>query len=86
MQCKGNGTLGRLLLAYLECFMKRVKTTFVPRRPRSRVSTVVLPGSVYKRCCYRMGVRCLLASLFFIRHRSVGKGGNTSTVVGHCIL
>jgi hypothetical protein len=26
------------------------------------------------------------AALFFISHRSVGKGGNTSTVVCHCIL
>jgi hypothetical protein len=26
------------------------------------------------------------AALFFLGHRSVGKGGNTSTVVGHCIL
>jgi hypothetical protein len=26
------------------------------------------------------------AALFFISLISVGKGGNTSTVVGHCIL
>jgi hypothetical protein len=26
------------------------------------------------------------AALFFIIHRSVGKRGNTSSVVGHCIL
>jgi hypothetical protein len=25
-------------------------------------------------------------ALFLISHRSVGKGGNTGTIVGHCIL
>jgi hypothetical protein len=38
--------------------------------------------NVYIRCCYQGSG----AALFFISHRSVGKGENTSTIVGYCIL
>jgi hypothetical protein len=41
---------------------------------------------VYKQYKMLVSHRGQVLPSFFISHRSVGKGENTSTIVGHCIL